>query len=314
MKKEDKDWIELTIVTSSQAVEIVSAILYNTDVQGIAIEDSKDVEFQKKNKGDWDYFDETLLNIKEGAVIKAYYREDENFPKYLKYIEDSVENLEQFGFDKGEGLVTASKVNEEDWENNWKKYYKPAKVGEKIVIKPIWEKYQNSSEDIVLELDPGMAFGTGTHETTRMCIESLEKYVKEEDVVFDIGTGSGILAIAAAKLNAKKVIGVDLDEVAVDSAKKNVALNELNNIEIIHGDLMEVVKGKANIIVANIIADIIILLSKGVKNFLEKGGYFISSGIIKERKEEVVDALKENGFKIKEVKEQGEWVCVVASL
>ncbi|MBV1820703.1 50S ribosomal protein L11 methyltransferase [Bacteroidales bacterium MSK.15.36] len=314
MKKQDKDWIELTIVTSSQAVEIVSAILYNTDVQGIAIEDSKDVEFQKKNKGDWDYFDETLLNIKEGAVIKAYYREDEKFPKYLKYIEDSVENLEQFGFDKGEGLVTASKVNEEDWENNWKKYYKPAKVGEKIVIKPIWEEYQNSSEDIVLELDPGMAFGTGTHETTRMCIESLEKYVKEEDVVFDIGTGSGILAIAAAKLNAKKVIGVDLDEVAVDSAKKNVAINELNNIEIIHGDLMEVVKGKANIIVANIIADIIILLSKGVKKFLEKGGHFISSGIIKERKEEVVDALKENGFKIKEVKEQGEWVCVVASL
>ncbi|RXM75063.1 50S ribosomal protein L11 methyltransferase [Clostridium tetani] len=314
MKKEDKDWIELTIITSSQAVEAVSAILYNTDVQGIAIEDSKDVEFQKKNKGDWDYFDETLINIEEGAVIKAYYREDENFMKYLKYIEESVKNLEQLGFDKGKGIVTTSKVNEEDWENNWKKYYKPTKVGEKIVIKPIWEEYGENPEEIILELDPGMAFGTGTHETTRMCIESLEKYVKEEDVVFDIGTGSGILGIAAAKLNAKKVIGVDLDEVAVDSAKKNVGFNHLDNIEILHGDLMEVVKGKCNIIVANIIADIIILLSKDVKKFLEDGGYFISSGIIKDRKEEVVDSLKENGFKIEEIKEQGEWVCVVASL
>ncbi|BDR65005.1 ribosomal protein L11 methyltransferase [Clostridium tetani] len=314
MKKEDKDWIELTIITSSQAVEAVSAILYNTDVQGIAIEDSKDVEFQKKNKGDWDYFDETLINIEEGAVIKAYYREDESFMKYLKYIEESVKNLEQLGFDKGKGIVTTSKVNEEDWENNWKKYYKPTRVGEKIVIKPIWEEYEENPEEIILELDPGMAFGTGTHETTRMCIESLEKYVKEEDVVFDIGTGSGILGIAAAKLNAKKVIGVDLDEVAVDSAKKNVGFNQLDNIEILHGDLMEVVKGKCNIIVANIIADIIILLSKDVKKFLENGGYFISSGIIKDRKEEVVDSLKENGFKIEEIKEQGEWVCVVASL
>lgn len=314
MKKEDKDWIELTIITSSQAVEAVSAILYNTDVQGIAIEDSKDVEFQKKNKGDWDYFDETLINIEEGAVIKAYYREDENFMKYLKYIEESVKNLEQLGFDKGKGIVTTSKVNEEDWENNWKKYYKPTKVGEKIVIKPIWEEHGENPEEIILELDPGMAFGTGTHETTRMCIESLEKHVKEEDVVFDIGTGSGILGIAAAKLNAKKVIGVDLDEVAVDSAKKNVSFNHLDNIEILHGDLMEVVKGKCNIIVANIIADIIILLSKDVKKFLEDGGYFISSGIIKDRKEEVVDSLKENGFKIEEIKEQGEWVCVVASL
>ena len=314
MKKDDKDWIELTIVTSSQAVEAVSAILYNTDVKGIAIEDSMDVEFEKKNKGDWDYFDENILNIEEGAVIKAYYKEDEKFNTYLKYVKDSVENLEQFGFDKGKGIVTTLKVNEEDWENNWKKYYKPTKIGEKVVIKPIWEEYKKNPEEIIVELDPGMAFGTGTHETTRMCIESLEKYVREEDVIFDIGTGSGILAITAAKLNAKMVVGVDLDEVAVDSAKRNVGFNDLDNIKIIHGDLMDVVKGKANVIVANIIADIIIVLSKDVKSFLEKGGYFISSGIIKDRKEEVVNSLKENGFKIKEIKEQGEWVCVVASL
>lgn len=314
MKKDDKNWIELTIVTSSQAVEAVSAILYNTDVKGIAIEDSMDVEFEKKNKGGWDYFDENILNIEEGAVIKAYYKEDEKFNTYLKYVKDSVENLEQFGFDKGKGIVTTLKVNEEDWENNWKKYYKPTKIGEKVVIKPIWEEYKKNPEEIIVELDPGMAFGTGTHETTRMCIESLEKYVREEDVIFDIGTGSGILAITAAKLNAKMVVGVDLDEVAVDSAKKNVGFNDLDNIKIIHGDLMDVVKGKANVIVANIIADIIIVLSKDVKSFLEKGGYFISSGIIKDRKEEVVSSLKENGFKIKEIKEQGEWVCVVASL
>ena len=308
----DKEWLEVTIVTSSEAVEAVSGILYNTDVKGISIEDSEDVEFKKKNPGDWDYFDETLIAIKDGAVIKGYYKEDEKFQEYIDYIKESFEHISDFGIDKGTGIITVNKVNEEDWENNWKKYYKPTKIGEKIVVKPIWEDYSPKKDEIIVELDPGMAFGTGTHETTRMCIKAIERYVKNNSVVFDIGTGSGILAITAAKLNAAKVTGVDLDPVAVTSATENVKYNNIHNIEILHGNLLDVVQGKADIIVANIIADVVIILVEDVKKCINKGGYFISSGIINARKDDVVNKLVESGFEIQEVNVDGEWVSVVA--
>lgn len=310
----DKEWLEVTIITSSEAVEAVSGILYNTGVKGVSIQDSEDVEFKKKHPGDWDYFDESLLNIKDGAVIKGYYKQDEEFDGYIKYIEESISNLDQFGIDKGEGTVIVNKVSEEDWENNWKKYYKPTKIGDKIVVKPIWEEYKEQNGELVVELDPGMAFGTGTHETTRMCIKALERYITPQTTVFDIGTGSGILAITAAKLDAKEVIGVDLDPVAVDSAKKNIEFNKLNNIEIRHGNLMDVVRGKANIVIANIIADVIMFLAEDVSKFITEGGYFISSGIIKDRKDDVVNKLKQCGFNIKEINEDGEWVCIVAQV
>lgn len=307
----DKNWMEVTVVTSSEAVEPVSGLFYSCGVT-VSIEDSEDVEYKKNHKTDWDYFDEKLFNIESGAVIKGYFREDENFEKHLNYIKDGVEKLEEFGFDKGNGQVFANKVNEEEWENNWKKYYKPTKVGEKIVVKPIWEDYSKKDGEFVVELDPGMAFGTGTHETTRMCIKGLEKNVKNNSVVFDIGTGSGILAIAASRLGASKTIGVDLDPVAVDSAKKNVGYNNIENIEILHGNLMEVVEGKADIVVANIIADIIILLADDVKKFIKEGGIFISSGIINTKEEEVVSKLKEAGFEIVEINREADWVSVIA--
>ena len=167
---------------------------------------------------------------------------------------------------------------------------------------------------IIIDLDPGMAFGTGTQETTRMCVLALEKYITPDSNVFDIGTGSGILAIAAAKLNAKRVVGVDLDPVAVDSAKENVAYNNLTNIEILEGNLMDVVEGKAEIVVANIIAEIIMILIDDVKKFLLPGGHFISSGIIRERRDMVVEKLESSGFSIVEEIVDGEWVCLVAAL
>ncbi|HCQ90019.1 MAG TPA: 50S ribosomal protein L11 methyltransferase [Clostridium sp.] len=308
----DKDWIEVTVVTSSEATEAVSGFFYNTGVKGVSIIDSEDVEFKKRNPGDWDYFDETILDIKTGAVVKGYFKKDENFDEYLEYIKESVEKLPEFGFDKGEGVVTAAKVNEEEWENNWKKYYKPTKIGDKIIVKPIWENYEPKDNDVIVELDPGMAFGTGTHETTRMCIKSLEKYVDKNSVVFDIGTGSGILSISASKLGAEKVIAVDLDPVAVDSARKNVSYNHIDNVEVLHGDLMEVVEGKADIVVANIIADVIIFLAEDVKEFIKREGYFISSGIILSRQEDVINKLKSCGFEILEVINDGEWACIVS--
>ncbi|MBM7870220.1 ribosomal protein L11 methyltransferase [Clostridium pascui] len=312
MHNEDKDWLEVSIITSSEATEAVAGIMYNTGVKGVSIEDPEDIEYKKNHPGDWDYFDETLLIVKDGVVIKGYYKDDESFEEYISYIKESIGNLHTYGIDKGKGIVTVTKVNEADWENNWKKYYKPTKIGQKVVVRPIWEEYKASPEELVIDLDPGMAFGTGTHETTRMCVKALEKYVKEDSTVFDIGTGSGILAIAAAKLKANKVIGVDLDPVAVKSAKENISFNKVDNIEILHGNLMDVVNGKANIVVANIIADIIIFLTDEVKSFIEKDGYFISSGIIKDRKQDVINKLKSSGFEIIEENTEGEWVCIVA--
>ncbi|CAB1240530.1 50S ribosomal protein L11 methyltransferase [Clostridium sp. MT-14] len=307
-----KEWIEVAIITSSEAVEAVSGILYNTGVQGVSIEDPKDIEFEKKRPQDWDYFDESLLKVKDGAVIKGYYKEDENLKNYLEYIKERVNNLKNCGIDKGKGIITVSKVNEEDWENNWKQYYKPYRAGNRVVVKPIWENYNPEKDDLVVQLDPGMAFGTGTHETTRMCIKALEKYVKLDSQVFDIGTGSGILAITAAKLGAKHVIAVDINGTAVESALKNLEYNDVKNIEVFQGNLMEKVHGKADVVVANIIADAIISLTDDVKNFIVPGGIFISSGIIKDRRKDVIEKLRNSGFKIKEVNEDGEWICVVA--
>lgn len=309
----DKNWIEITVITTSEAVEAVQGILYTTDVKGVSVQDSEDLEFKKKNPGDWDYFDESILNIQEGALIKAYYNGEENIDEIIEYINSGLDNLKEYGINKGLGLVTKSTVNEEDWANNWKKYYKPTRVGARVVIKPVWEEYNLKSHELLVELDPGMAFGTGTHETTRMCIQALERYVDENTRVFDIGTGSGILAIAAAKLGVKEVIGGDLDPVAVTAAKENVAQNNLSdNIKIFKGDLMEVVEGKADVVVANIIADVIMFLTPQLRDYINENGIFISSGIIKDKKDEVIKTLIENGFEPIEVNNQGEWICIVA--
>lgn len=305
-------WIEVKVVTKPDALEMVQGIFYGLDVKGVAIEDPRDILEREQGPLTWDFADINILEHGgKAAMVKGYFSVEDNMEEIIEYIKSKLIEIKNMGIDIGEGTVEHIKVNEEDWANNWKKYYKPTKIGENIVVKPIWEEYEANGE-MVIELDPGMAFGTGTHETTRMCVEALEENVKEDTTVFDIGTGSGILAIAAAKLGAKKVIGVDLDPVAVDSAKENVSFNDLNNIEIIYGNLMDVVTGKADLVVANIIAEIIVVLAEDVKNFLVPGGLFITSGIIRERRDLVETKLKEKGFKIKEVKEQGEWLCVIA--
>lgn len=308
-------WIEVKIITTSQALEPVTGIFYGLDVKGVAIEDPNDILTREQGPLSWDFAD---LNILEyggrAAVVKGYFSDEDSIEYLVKYANEKLKDLKEMGIDIGEGRVYAQIVKEEDWANNWKQYYKPTKIGKKIVVKPIWENYEVSGDEIIIEMDPGMAFGTGTHETTRMCIIALEKYVEPHSTVFDIGTGSGILAITAAKLKAQKVIGVDLDPVAVDSAKENITFNAIANIEILQGNLMDVVSGKANIIVANIIAEVIMILVEDVKKSLLPNGYFISSGIIKDRRDVVVDKLTTEGFTIVEIIEDGEWVCIVATL
>jgi ribosomal protein L11 methyltransferase len=306
-------WYEVKIITKSEAIEPISGIFYGLDVKGVAIEDPNDILNREQGPLTWDFADINILEYGgKAAVVKGYFNDTENGEQLTSYVKEKLQDLVDMGFDIGEGTVFCELVREEDWANNWKKYYKPTKIGENIVIKPIWEDYSAENGDIIIELDPGMAFGTGTHETTRMCVLALQKHVKADTEVFDIGTGSGILAIAAAKLGAKHVVGVDLDPVAVDSALENVEYNKLNNIEVLHGNLMDVVKGKADLVVANIIAEVIVILVDQVKEFIKSGGLFISSGIIKERESMVVEKLQSSGFTIKETMYDGEWVCITA--
>jgi len=307
-------WIEVTIKTTTEAVEAVTSILYECEVGGVVIEDPNDFLFQDKEDIAWDYIEENVFDTGyEGVIIKAYLNEQKNIVGEVEMVREKIKLLPTYGINIGEGSVNITEVDEQDWANSWKQYYKPAKVGEKIVVKPTWEEYQKNEGDIVIELDPGMAFGTGTHETTTMCIKELEKRINNEDVVFDIGCGSGILSIAAAKLGAKKTIGVDLDKVAVKVSKENTELNNVDSsVEIRYGNLMNVVTEKADIVVANIIADIIAILAKDVSNFLNDDGLFIASGIILDKIEFVKAALLENNFEILEVNTMGEWSAIVS--
>lgn len=308
-------WIEVRVITTSEALEPVSGIFYGLDCKGVAIEDPNDILGREQGPLTWDFADINVLEHKgEAAVVKGYFSEEDNIQEVITYINEKLDELKKLGFNLGEGKVESEVMHEEDWANTWKKYYKPVKVGEKIVVKPIWEEYEVKDGELVVELDPGMAFGTGTHETTRMCIKALERYTNEDATVFDVGCGSGILAISAAKLGAKLAVGVDLDPVAVESSIENVGYNNLDNIQILHGNLVEVIDGKADVVVANIIAEIICLLCDDVKRVIKKNGVFITSGIIHDRVEMVTNKLEETGFEVVEINKDGEWNCIVAKL
>lgn len=311
----DGTWIEVRVITKSEALEPISGIFYSLDCKGVAIEDPEDILGREQGPLTWDFADINVLEHKgKVAVVKAYFAEEDNIEEILGYVNEKLVELKEMGIDLGEAKVEHEKMYEEDWANTWKQYYKPSKVGEKIVVKPIWEEYEQKEGELVVNLDPGMAFGTGTHETTRMCIQALEKYVKEESTVFDVGCGSGILAIAAAKLGAKLAVGVDLDPVAVESSIENVGYNNLNNIEILHGNLVEVIDGKSDIVVANILAEIICILTDDVKRVMKDGGVFITSGIIHDRVDMVCEKLEATGFEVIEKNRDGEWNCIVAKL
>lgn len=309
-------WIEVQVKTTSEAVEIVSNILYEAGVEGLAIEDPNDIEeiSRSQNQTDWNFIDSDLFKHDfDGILVKAYFPESEDLIEKIKIIKQNIELIPQYDIDGGLGEVTLDEVFESDWKDVWKKYYKPKKIGEHIVVKPTWEEYTEQEGDIVIELDPGMAFGTGTHETTTMCIRAIEKYMSEKDTVLDIGCGSGILSIAAAKLGAEKAIGVDLDEMAIEVSNENVALNSVGDkVDIRFGNALDVVNEKADIAVMNIVAEVIKMLAPDVKQSLKNDGVFIASGIILAKIEFVKSALEELGFEILEEVIMGEWACIVS--
>lgn len=308
-------WTEVLIKVDPQAVEAVTDILYGLGAQGVAIDEPVDVQKLREDELYWDYIDEKLLeNDTEETKIMAYFSEEEtNLPEKIAVIKEKIRNLTEFGLSIGSGTVELSNVNQEDWESAWKQYFKPVHVTDRIVVKPEWEEYSPQEGEIVIEIDPGMAFGTGTHETTSMCINQIEKNLKAGDRVIDIGSGSGILSMAAVLLGAEKATGVDLDPVAVRVALENVELNNLQDkIEILNGNLTDVIREKADIVVANIMADIILILLEDVREFIKDDGLFISSGIIQEKRAAVEARLLEKNFSIVEVETKGEWCAITA--
>ncbi len=312
------DWMEIAVHTTTMGADVVSEVLMNAGAVGTMIEDRYDVTSSKKSDGMWDMIDEDVLaGMSEDVLVKAYFHSDASAQEALMLVRARLDDIARMnmGFDIGSLAIDNRNVQEQDWAENWKKYYKPFRAGAHLVIKPSWEPYDAQAGDLVLELDPGMAFGTGTHETTFMCMEQLEKYVTKGCRAIDVGCGSGILALAAAKLGAGDVLAIDLDGLAVKVAQENAEKNGLTGcVRVVHGDLLQKTQEKADVIVANIIADVICALCGPAKQHLLLGGTFICSGIIREREEDVQRALAEAGYTVCNRLEKGSWVCLAARL
>lgn len=313
-------WVKLTLKTLTEAVELVSDMLMDLGIEGIEIKDNVPITEKERRELFIDILPELDTDNKE-AFISFYLEEEDKKDEVIQSVKEGLKELSQF-VDTGSGEIEISETEDVDWINNWKAYFKPFRLDDNIVIKPTWEELSDKKEgDIVIELDPGTSFGTGSHETTKLCILALKKYLTPGMQVLDVGSGSGILSIIASKLGAEKVLGTDIDPHAVEASIENMDVNKISGEKaaFLSGDIMSdeslketVGMEKYDIAVANILADIIIPLSGKIGAHLKPGGLFISSGIINTKKEQVLAAVKGNGFDILAVEEMGDWVSVIA--
>ena len=309
-----ENWIEITIHTTNEASEIVESILLDYGSTGVAIEDPTTLE---ENLHD-DFGTIVELSPTDfpdvGVIVKGYINElnfdDETFTRFKGELEQLGQNINIGEFFK----IETTTIKDSDWENSWKDYFDILNIGEKFVIVPTWREYKNEENKYVINIDPGMAFGTGGHETTSLCIKNLEKYVKPHDNIIDVGCGSGILSIAASYLTDGEIKAVDLDKLAVDVSRENFALNNLENrIVVEEASLLTKETKKYNVIVANILAHIIELMLDDAYKLLEDGGYYITSGIIKDKKDELLEKMLERGFKLIEETSDNEWYSFVVT-
>lgn len=307
-------WCEAVVHTTTEGSDIVSEALMLLGATGTEIIDRADVPDPTQPGVYWELYDRKLIeSMPEDVLVKGWFEENESIHDVLGSVRQKLVELSNadFGIDLGTLTLDVKNVADEDWSENWKKHYKPFRIGSHLVVKPTWEPYEVQEGDLIIELDPGMAFGTGTHETTNMCMELLEKHLRDGVRVVDVGTGSGILAIAAAKLGATEVLAIDIDPSAVKVAKENVALNNVSeHVHVVEGDL---VKGEAmpcELAVANIVADAICMLAGPMTRHLLGGGHLICSGIIREREQDVLNAAKAAGYQVQDRLEKGEWVAL----
>lgn len=316
------NWTEVNIYTTTEGIDPVCGCLLGIGVTGFAIKDAKDFEEFLQNKdGNWDYIDDDLMGLRDcETCVTVYLPDDSQGADMLSALRAEISALK--GRDEngafGRLETELSGVREEDWANNWKKYFKPLEVGEKLVIKPSWEDYENKSGRTVLEIDPASSFGTGQHNTTRLCLELLEKELHGGERFLDLGCGSGILSIAALLLGAESAAAVDIARNSVETAKENAEKNNIpeekyraycGNI-ITDEALRDRIGGGYDVIAANIVADVIIAMSPFFEKFIKKDGVLILSGIITERTDEVISAVTGKGFKLAEQRESDGWAAL----
>ena len=308
------EYTEFTVSTTTSGADIVSALLMRLGAAGTQIIDRNDLPDPDKPGHNWELMDRALIDAApEDVQVKAWF-DEETAAQTLETLQMELNRLRELQDGPAFGALTVSLTNirEEDWAENWKQYFKPFRVGRRLVVKPSWETWASAPDDLIIEIDPGMAFGTGTHETTALCIELIERYYQGGSLL-DIGTGSGILAIAAALLGAKPVTAIDIDPDAVRVARENVALNRLEDaITLEQGDLLKGVRGIYDFAAANILAPVICMLAGPLLGYLKPGGCFVCSGIIREREEDVHEALTAAGYEILARTHRGDWCAFAA--
>lgn len=313
-------WTKLTLSTMSEAVDLVSGMLSELGIDGIEVIDNVPITEEEKKAMFIDILPELDTDDKT-ATISFYLDNDTDEAETIEQIKEGLKEISSF-VDIGTGEIEISETEDVDWINNWKEFFKPFRIDDTIVIKPTWEQLEDSNpDDLVIEIDPGTAFGTGSHETTKLCILALKKYLAEGINLLDVGFGSGILSIVGAKLGAKSIVATDIDPNAVIAAYENIEVNHIKEeqIKILTGDIITDDNLQAEIgfecydmVVANILADIIIPLSGVIGKHLKANGLFISSGIINTKEEQVKEAILKNGFEIVEITRMNDWVSIVA--
>lgn len=303
------NWTEITLSIPNEFLDSASAIANMTVPYGIYIEDYSDLETAAWEIAHIDLIDEDLIKKdRKNSVIHIYIAETDNALEAVEFLKERL-TAEKIPF-----TVGSVGVEDTDWNENWKKYFHTIEIGEKLAVVPSWEEYDNKANRAVLSIDPGAAFGTGTHATTSLCLELLQDFVNSDTQMLDIGCGSGILALASVLLGGKGAFGVDIDAQSVKTARENAEINSIGNkVTFEVGDLTEVVSGKYEVICANIVADVIIRLLPDVDNFMCKNGVLIVSGIIDIRKDDVLKAVAENGFSIKAERYKDNWCAFVLS-
>ncbi len=306
-------WNEVKVETTSEAVEAVANILMEAGASGVAIEDALDIENYKGDAYGELLDKEDFTFLTEGAYVTAYFPETIFLPEILPTLKARITQLPEFGLAIGKNEVTVSEVEESNWATAWKKYYHPVRITRMLTVVPSWEKYEtNDPMEKIITLDPGMAFGTGTHPTTSLTLQALETVLRGGETVLDVGTGSGVLSIASKHLGAKEVHAYDLDEVAVRSAKENMNMNEVaSDVQVSANDLLNGVEIEADIIVANILADIILLMIPDAWRLLKQTGTLIVSGIIEDKKQMVIDAMEEQGFVVDQIFQKKDWYAIM---
>ena len=308
------DYAELIVHTTTAGSDAVSDVLMEAGASGTIIEDKADIPDPSKPHGVWEIIDPKLLDsMPEDVLVHAWFEENPSLPSLIENITGRLSTLHDTVSDAGSLRVETRSVNDKSWADVWKKYFKPFYAGRHLVVKPTWEPFDPKPDDKVIEIDPGMAFGSGTHETTGMCLSILEENIHGGEEIIDVGTGSGILAIGAALLGAGHVLAVDIDPDAVKVAAENVVNNHVNEIVTVQqGNLLEKVDAVCDICVANIISDVIISFAAPLMSHIRPGGLFICSGIVSMRGDEVAQALLDAGYEILQKYTRGEWTAFLS--